>query len=199
MHSARTDESDPNPLVREVYDELGALLERGDDVFVEEGPGVLQEAIGRDGFFENVSADPADPDEYTREKVIGEPDNHTIRFMEWPPEYALLPHEHHGRPCFEVLVEGRLLVTDLERTQLPGGGYTFEIRDTTIVHPGDAAVIDPRENEIHSVYSPVRSKSLHVYPEDNWKAYGYVLQESETDADIYERREFQLRGDDAEA
>jgi hypothetical protein len=119
--------------------------------------------------------------------------------MEWPPEYALLPHEHHGRPCFEVLVEGRLLVTDLERIQLSDNTYTFNVLDTTIVRPGDSAVIDPRENEIHSVYSPVRSKSLHVYPEGNWKAYGYVLQESENDADIYERKEFQLRQDDAKA
>jgi len=36
--------------------------------------------------------------------------------MKWLPEYALLPHEHHGRPCFEVIVKGQLLITDLERT-----------------------------------------------------------------------------------
>jgi hypothetical protein len=168
-------------------------------VFVEQGPNILKKAIKQDGFFENVSTDPAEPDEYTREKVICDPGEHTIRFMEWPPEYALLPHEHHGRPCFEVLVEGRLLITDLERIQLSDNTYTFNVLDTTIVRPGDSAVIDPRENEIHSVYSPVRSKSLHVYPEGNWKAYGYVLQESENDADIYERKEFQLRQDDAKA
>jgi hypothetical protein len=199
MNSTRTDESDPNPLVREVYDKLGALLRQGDHVFIEEGPDTLKKAIKQGGFFENVSTDPAEPDEYTREKVIGDPGEHTIRFMEWPPEYALLPHEHHGRPCFEVLVEGQLLVTDFERTQLSDNTYEFNILDTTIVRPGDSAVIDPRENEVHSVYSPVRSKSLHVYPEDNWKAYGYVLQESENNADIYERKEFQLRQDDVKA
>ena len=91
------------------------------------------------------------------------------------------------------------MVTDLERTQLSDGTYTFDTLDTTIVCLGDSAVIDPRQNEVHSIYSPVRSKSLHVYPEDNWKAYKCVLQESEKDADIYERQEFQLREGDAEA
>ena len=196
MTSTPVSQSAPNPLVREVYDELGALLERGDDAFVEEGPGILQEAITREGFFENVHADPAAPEEYTREKVIGDPGGHVIRFMEWPPEYTLMPHEHHGRPCFEVLVEGELLVADLERTEVGDGKYTFEVLGSTVTEPGEAAVIDPRENEIHSVYSPVRSRSLHVYPEDNWRAYGYVLDESENDADIYERREFELRDPD---
>jgi hypothetical protein len=193
MTSTRSSQATPNPLVREVYDELGDLLERGDDAFVEEGPGILKEAITREGFFENVSTDPAAPDEYTREKVIGDPGEHVIRFMEWPPEYTLMPHEHHGRPCFEVLVEGQLLVADLERTEVSEGEYTFDVLDSAITRPGESAVIDPRENEIHSVYSPVRSRSLHVYPEDNWRAYGYVYKESENNTDIYERREFELR------
>ncbi|PSQ16980.1 hypothetical protein BRD00_09375 [Halobacteriales archaeon QS_8_69_26] len=187
--------SDPNPIVREVYDELGALLDRGDDAFVEEGPTLLSEAIERDGFFENVTTDPAAPDEYTREKVIGDPGEHVIRFMEWPPGYTLCPHEHHGRPCFEVLVDGHLVVTDLERTRVGDGKYTFEVIDSQVTRPGEAAVVDPRENEIHAVYSPVRSRSLHVYPDDHWRAFGYELVDG--DADVYERREFQLRDPDA--
>lgn len=198
MTSSPVSQSAPNPLVREVYDELGALLERSDDAFVEEGPGILQDAITEEGFFENVHTDPAAPDEYTREKVVGDPGEHVIRFMEWPPEYTLMPHEHHGRPCFEVLVEGELLVADLERTEVADGEYTFDVLESTVTEPGESAVIDPRENEIHSVYSPVRSRSLHVYPEDNWQAYGYVLDESENDADTYERREFELRDPDGE-
>jgi len=188
-------ETDPNPVVRDVYDELGRLLDRGDDAFVEEGPALLEGAIERDGFFRNVTTDPAAPDEYTREKVIGDPGEHVIRFMEWPPEYALMPHEHHGRPCFEVLVEGHLVVTDLERTEQDEDTYTFDVIESTVTLPGESAVVDPRENEIHAVYSPVRSKSLHVYPDDHWKAYGYVLtdEEKENSAGIYERREFQLR------
>jgi len=189
-------ETDPNPVVREVYDELGELLEHGDDAFVEEGPRLLKRAIDRDGFFENVTTDTATPDEYTREKVIGDPGEHVIRFMEWPPEYTLMPHEHHGRPCFEVLVEGNLMLADLERTKVGENAYTFEVIDMTTTAPGESAVVDPRESEIHAVYSPVRSRSLHVYPDDNWTAYGYVLEDDGPDADIYERREFQLREPD---
>lgn len=193
MRHTESPQEAPNPIVREVYEELGDLLARGDDVFVEEGPPLLQAAIERDGFFENVTTDPAAPDEYTREKVIGDPGKHVMRFMEWPPEYTLVPHEHHGRPCFEVLVEGHLVLSTLDRTRVGDNEFTFEVVDSSVAHPGDAAVVDPRENEIHAVYSPVRSKSLHVYPEDNWRAYGYVHTDEADGADLYERREFQLR------
>lgn len=188
--------SDPNPQVRQVYDDLGELLDRGDDVFVESGPARLQEAITRDDFFIDVTTDPAAPDQYTREKVIGDPGEHVIRFMEWPPGYVLMPHEHHGRPCFEVLVEGQLMIADFDRTRTGDDEFTLEVIDSSIVQPGESAVVDPRQNEIHGVYSPVRSKSLHVYPEDNWRAFGYVLKEEAAVADIYERREFQLREPD---
>jgi hypothetical protein len=36
---------------------------------------------------------------------ISRSDGHVTRSTEWLPEYALCPHEHHGRPCFEVIVE----------------------------------------------------------------------------------------------
>ncbi|EMA46608.1 hypothetical protein C448_05883 [Halococcus morrhuae DSM 1307] len=113
--------------------------------------------------------------------------------MEWPPEYALMPHEHHGRPCFEVLVDGHLVLSDLKRTRIGDNEYTFEVLETTIAESGESAVIDPRENEIHAVYSPVRSRSLHVYPDDNYESYGYVLNDDNRKADVYKRKEFQLR------
>jgi hypothetical protein len=186
-------DADPNPVVRAVYDELGELLARGDDVFVEEGPELLEAAVEREGFFENVTTDPATPDEYTRRKVIGDPGEHVIRFMEWPPEYALCPHEHHGRPCFEVLVEGHLVLSDVEPVPAGDDCYTVEVLETTVTEPGESAVVDPRENEVHAVYSPVRSKSVHVYPDDSWRAYGYAHVGEEAGRDLYERREFTLR------
>lgn len=188
---------EPNPVVREVYEELGDLLEQGDDVFIQEGPDLLAEAIAREGFFENVETDHAAPGEYTRAKVIGDTGPHVIRYMEWPPEYALMPHEHHGRPCFEVLVEGHLVLSDMERTEVDDGRYTFDVLETTVTEPGETAVVDPRENEIHAVYSPVRSRSLHVYPDDSWKSVGYVLDEDDdSDRDVYEREEFVLRDEE---
>jgi hypothetical protein len=183
-----------NARVESVYDDLGDLLERGDDVFVEQGPKLLRDAIDQPGFFENVSTEHADPGEYTRSKIIGR-DEHVIRFMEWPPEYTLVPHEHHGRPCFEVLVDGHLVLSNLEATQVGDNAYEFEVIESEITWPGESAVVDPREHEIHAVYSPVRSRSLHVYPEDNYEAYGYVPK-PETEGDVYERRSFRLRGDE---
>jgi hypothetical protein len=186
--------SPPNRLVGALYEELGELLERGDDVFIEEGPELLKDAIEQPGFFDGVETEHAPPGEYTRAKVIGKPGRHVIRYMEWPPEFSLLPHEHHGRPCFEVLVDGLLSVVDMEPQPLDEDRYTMEVVGTEITRPGESAVIDPRENEVHAVYSSVRSRSLHVYPEDNYHACGYVLQEeTDRETDIYTRERFELR------
>ncbi|WP_435364211.1 hypothetical protein [Haloarchaeobius sp. DYHT-AS-18] len=183
----------PNAQVRDVYDRLGSLLDRGDEVFIEEGPGLLQAAIAEPGFFDGVEPAPADSDHYTREKVAGAPGGHVIRFMEWPPGYSLVPHEHHGRPCFEVLVDGLLHVVDMTAEQVDEEHYTLSILDCDVTEPGEAAVVDPRENDIHAVYSPVRSCSLHVYPDDRSFAYGYELDEDASDeTDLYRRERFEL-------
>lgn len=186
-----TTSSAPNDRVDTVYDRLSDLLARGDDVFVEEGPAVLQEAIDDRAFFEGVDTERA-VEEYTRSLVYREPDGPVIRYMEWPPEYSLLPHEHHGRPCFEVLVDGRLFLADMEATELADGEYTLEVVGTEVCGPGDAGVVDPRDgSDIHAVYSPVRSRSLHVYPDDNHYGIGYVR--TEGDDDRYRRERFELR------
>jgi hypothetical protein len=186
----------PNPAVREVYERLGDVLEEGDDVFVEQGPAVLQEAISDPSFFDGVDTIHAPPGEYTRAKVVGDPGRHVIRFMEWPPGYELLPHEHHGRPCFEVLVDGLLSVVDMDPREVADGRYVLEPRDQGFTRPGESAVVDPRVCDVHAVYSPVRSRSLHVYPDDEYHAYGYVLEEdSEGDRDVYRRERFELRED----
>lgn len=176
-----------------MYERLGDLLEAGDDVFVEEGPAVLQEAIENPAFFENVDTAHADPGTYTREKVIGDPGRHVIRFMEWPPEHTLVPHEHHGRPCFEVLVDGLLSVVDVQPRNVGENAYEMDVLDAEFTRPGESAVVDPRVNDVHAVYSPVRSRSLHVYPDDNYETYGYVLDEDASDdRDVYRRETFQL-------
>jgi hypothetical protein len=185
----------PNELVRNVYDQLGDLLREGDAAFVEEGPSLLRRAISQPGFFDGVETITA-TDKYTRAKVIGT-DQHVIRFMEWPPEYALMPHEHHGRPCFEVMVDGQLLLADMDAEEVAEEEerYRLDVVDTTTAGPGDSAVVDPRENEIHTVYSPVRSRSLHVYPSDNCHSVGYVPVEETTSDDRYERKRFEIRDD----
>ncbi|WP_435333240.1 hypothetical protein [Haloarchaeobius sp. TZWWS8] len=201
--------SAPNEHVREVYDRLGDLLDQGDDAFVDEGPALLRRAIRQPGFFDGVETEPATDGSYTRTKVVGDPDGHVIRFMEWPPGYSLCPHEHHGRPCFEVLVDGLLHVVDMDVTRVEekgvadglvdengdadGGLYELSILDCGVTEPGQSAVVDPRDNDVHSVYSPVRSRSLHVYPDDQHFSYGYVLDEDAGgERDRYRRERFDL-------
>ncbi|WP_254535140.1 hypothetical protein [Halomarina litorea] len=182
---------DANPVVRECYERLGCLLEEGDDAFVGRGPALLQAAIRDPAFFDGVATDPAPPGSYTRRRVVGDPGRHVVRFMEWPPGFSLLPHEHHGRPCFEVLVEGLLAVVDMRADPVSDGLYELTPLGTTVARPGDAAVVDPRVNGVHAVYSPVRSRSLHVYPSDEAHAYGYCLVEDGSDR--YSRERFDLR------
>ena len=182
----------PNPIVRDVYRELGELLSDGDDMFVERGPGVVQEAIGREGFFDGVSTDFAEEGSYTRKKVIGEPGKHVIRYMEWSSGFSIFPHEHHGRPCFEVLVDGLLNVVNMDAEEREDEGYRLEVVGSEVTEPGDAAVVDPRITDIHAVYSPVRSRSLHVYPDDNHYSYGYVYDETRDGEDVYRRRKFTM-------
>lgn len=186
----------PNEQVRNVYDRLGELLEQGDDAFVEEGPAVVRNALSDPGFLDGVETEPA-VDSYTRAKVIGGPGDHVIRYMEWPPEYSLMPHEHHGRPCFEVLVEGTLVLTDVDAVEVEDGRYELEPGEVTVCRQGDAGVVDPRTgNDVHAVYSPERTRSLHCYPDDKYHSFGYVP-EDETDPtnDYYVRERFELEAD----
>ncbi|WP_435358777.1 hypothetical protein [Haloarchaeobius sp. DFWS5] len=189
----------PNDQVRAVYERLGDLVDQSDDAFVEEGPAVLQRAMADPEFFDGVEADHAPSDDYTRTKVVGDPGRHVIRYMEWPPGYSLPAHEHHGRPCFEVLVDGSLHVVDMAAEPVATDAeddtddrYTLSVVDADVTDPGEAAVVDPRENEVHAVYSPVRSRSLHVYPDDECFSYGYVATgETTTDGDdVYARERF---------
>lgn len=186
----------PNPEVKRVYDRLGELLDRGDDAFIEEGPAVVQEALTDPDFLDGVRTEPA-VDSYTRAKVIGEPDEHVIRYMEWPPEYTLMPHEHHGRPCFEVLVEGTLALTDMEPREIEDGRYRMDVGDITVCNEGEAGVVDPRTGQdVHAVYSPERTRSLHCYPDDKFHSYGYVPEdESDPSNDYYRRKRFELDED----
>jgi hypothetical protein len=181
----------PNECVDAVYERLDALLAEGDDAFIDAGPSVVQDAIADEAFFERVETARA-TDGYTRELVYREPDGPVIRFMEWSPEFSLMPHEHHGRPCFEVLVEGHLCLSNMTAREVSAGEYELDIVDTEVCGPGDAGVVDPRGgSDIHAVYSPVRSRSLHVYPDDNHYGTGYVQTDDENDC--YERKKFQLR------
>ncbi len=180
-----------NEFVRAAYEQLRDLLAQGDGTFIEEGPAILRDAIETDGFFDGVETEHAE-DSYTRRLVHRESDGPVIRFMEWPPEYALLPHEHHGRPCFEVLVDGQLFVADMEAEKIAGNEYDLNVVESTVCNPGDAGIVDPRTgSDIHAVYSPVRTRSLHVYPDDNHYGIGYVP--SDEPNDLYRKERFQLR------
>lgn len=186
-------ERTPTDTLKKVYDQLGQLLDRGDNTFIEEGPSIVKDALSDPAFLEGIETESA-VNSYTRAKVLGAPGEHIIRFMEWPPEYTLMPHEHNGRPCFEVLVEGTLVLTDMELIPVSDDRYELKPRAVTVCHEGDAGVIDPRNgNDVHAVYSPERTRSLHIYPDDKYYAYGYVPENpNDPHSDYYLRERFEL-------
>lgn len=182
----------PNALVMTLYNELEHLLLCGDSTFINNGPVLLKEFLLKPGFFEGVETVPAIGKNYTRKKIIGEPNKHVIRFMEWPAGYFLLPHEHHGRPCFELLVEGLLMIDDWKVEKNSDDYYTLEKIKEYTVKPGQAGVVDPAITQVHSVLSIERSKSLHVYPLDNPRTFCY---ENISCNGLYKRKEFELKKD----
>jgi len=179
-----------NFLIKELYSKLGTILEEGDDAFITKGPLMVRKYFSKKDFLKALKTNPA-KNGYTRVKVIGENGKHVIRFMEWAPGFNLMPHEHHGRPCFELLVSGQTVVSDMLTTQVKDDLYKLKVIQTKIVNPGEFAVVDPRITQIHSVFSPVRSTSVHFYPSDNYSNFGYILNEN----DSYIRTEFKLKLD----
>jgi len=179
-------------LMRVLYDRLGVVLRQGDDAFIERGPPLVKEFfLGNPEVLDDLRIKPA-TNGYTRAKVIGDKDKHVIRFMEWAPDCYLLPHEHHGRPCFEFLVEGQLVIHDFVSQEIEDSKFMLKLIRRYVAKPGDFAVVDPRVTEIHSVLSNgTRSRSLHFYPEDNYFTSAYV----ETRKDVYHRKRLDLRDD----
>lgn len=175
--------------LRQLYDRLGDILKKGDDIFIREGPLLLKDYF-ENGHLKGLQSRPASTG-YTRKKVMGDQGKHVIRFMEWSPGFSIFPHEHHGRPCFEFLVSGNLIVSDFLPAQNGKNEFTLELLKTHVVNPGQFAIVDPRITQVHSVFSPVRSRSLHVYPEDNYFTMGYIHNGDDT----YQRREFDLKDD----
>jgi len=156
-----------------LYHELLFLAEKGDEELLNTGPGIVKEACTSD-FIRQLPVAPAFEETYTREKIIGGVDGGlVIRHMEWGPRSFAPPHEHHGRPCFEVLLSGKLLVNDVAATYNKGYTYTLKtVGETRAMFPGDTSIVNP-VTDIHAVYSPVRSRSLHVYPLDRSYCYWY--------------------------
>jgi len=177
-----------NDIVDALYADLTAVAEEGDAALLDEGPEILQEYIA-DGLLDEVAPEPAE-DGYTRRKIVGgDQDDLVVRYMEWPAEFSLMPHEHHGRPCFEVVTEGELAISDMVPRAVEDG-YEMELQGTYVAGEGDVGLVDPADGEVHAVYSPVRARSIHVYPVDPDTAAGYELVDAEED--LYERRTFTL-------
>ena len=184
-------------LRRDLYEGLGNILEtEGDDGFITNGPKLVQRAFSANPSLFNGLRFVRAENNYTRAKVIGEEGRHVILAMEWAPGFYLLPHEHHGRPCFDFVIQGHLRVTDYEANKINGNKRIERYRLTPLrtygAKTGNFVVVNPSFGEIHSVKTIEKSRSIHFYPGDNAYSFGY---ERLNGTDTFIRKKISLKHD----
>ena len=156
---------------KDVYEPIGRILDSvGDAGFITEGPLVIEDFYKRHReILESFGTKPAIRG-YTRKKIICENGRHAARCMEWAPDAVSSIHEHGGRPCFDIVLEGRLKIVDYFPERIEGN--LFELREVNKyeVGPGEMVLVNPikDKSEVHMVMnSGVRSRSIHFYPIDH--------------------------------
>lgn len=172
--------------LRRFYDQMGDLFQRPVSVLLERGPAILRRCMEDPEFRACLRFSRAEG-RYSRRIMIHDA-THVVLGMEWPPGHVLMPHEHQGNSCFEFVVSGQQVVTDWVGKPHPSGDYLLEPLRTRLVNPNEHALIDAAITDIHSVYTPIRTRSIHVYPQNDSETFGYVL----TQDDRYRRECFPL-------
>jgi len=181
-----------NSILDEFYEKVCRVFERGGDVSIREGPDLVANYLNKRAFVEILESRPVDRG-YSRNFLCGGGDKPVIYVMQWSPGYVLMPHEHHGRSCFEFVLSGQHVVSDWMVERKTDDLFHLDLLQTHVVDPGQCAIVDAKHTDVHSVYTPVRSTSLHVYAADYQSSFGYVLE----DDDLFLRREFALKRDES--
>lgn len=159
--------------IEKLYLQLRESMKKGDKKFIYYATAALRDGF-LEGIFSSLHFDPAPPGKYTRKKIMGTTeDDLVIRAMEWN-SVCVPPHEHHGRPCFEIILGGVFRVTMWSASK-KREGYALRAGAIHSLHPGDVAVLTHDEN-IHSVECGGVGRSLHIYPLD--KPFTYVYKKS---------------------
>ena len=158
---------------QEVYEKLGKILEeRGDQGFISEGPKIVAKFYEKHSdIIKNFETKHTESG-YTRKKVICDNGKHAVRFMEWYPKSVSPIHEHGGRPCFDIVIEGVLEVGDFKAVKNKDGGNEYKLEEVKRykAKPSGFIIVDPKKTgmEIHIVKSlNEKSRSLHFYPIDH--------------------------------
>ena len=149
-----------NPL-QTFYRQIEELVEHSDQRFLEQGPSLLEKAAQDTRFLRAVEEARGDQ---MRAVVMGEVGKPVIVAWNWPLDFSLRPHEHHGKSCFDIGTQGQFVVVNYMPHEEEKGVFTLEEWGTQVVNPGQIARVDPRVTEVHSVYCPLGATSIHVYP-----------------------------------
>lgn len=174
--------------LQELYSTLEPLSQNS-GLFLQEGRRIVKDFYSAYPSLENIEFKGPLFHRYRRTKLFGET-GFVIRLMEWSPRYALPPHEHHGRPCIELLLEGKMTVTDM-KAEPEADLHKLLVIETHELSPGAIASIDPQVTDIHSVYCEKRCTSLHFYPKDESEGHVYKQQKS----GLFSRRKVLLPDD----
>lgn len=169
-----------------IYEPLGEILsKKGDEGFVSDGVGLVKKIFEESPtIFDSLLTKEA-AEGYTRKKVICDNGRHAARCMEWASDAKSPVHEHGGRVCFDIVLEGKIEVVDYEPKKIEDkssrGEALYELIEKSrySASRGEFVVVDPFKNsfEAHAVSSPDgKSKSLHFYPIDHRSIYIYQAQ-----------------------
>jgi len=154
---------------KEVYKPLGDILkEEGDGGFIKKGPDIVFSFFKKHPQKLYSLKSKYAEEGYTRKKVICDDGLHAVRCMEWCPNAVSPIHEHGGRPCFDIVLEGELDIVDYSPNR-EGNLFRLVEKKRYSVSVGDFVKVDPfKGGEIHEVINGrVRSRSLHFYPIDH--------------------------------
>lgn len=170
-----------------LYMILENLCSQSDQNFLDNGPDIVKEYFSKgDLLLGNEFEEPSGS--YSRAILIGDVGQFVVRAMSWPNDFYLPPHEHHDRPCIELLVSGFMSVDDIEATKVGDDLYKLRVSKRNILKPGDIAIVDPSITQIHEITTFQQSTSLHFYPSDEKISHRYMQQ----DKGLFLREEFKL-------
>ncbi len=162
-----------------IYNPLGQIsASEGDMGFVSKGPQIVADVYAKEPELFATLATKHAEEGYTRKKVICDNGKHAVRCMEWAPDAISAIHEHGGRVCFDIVLEGVLEVIDYRPHAIAGEKELFFLEEVRRyeAHMGEFVIIDPFTNdfEAHTVVNlHTTSKSLHFYPIDHRSMYIY--------------------------
>jgi len=141
---------------KRIYDPLGYILEEeGDFGFIKHGPDIVKSLYNNEPELFSALAPVHAESGYTRKKIIYDDTKHAALLMEWCPNCLSPIHEHGGRVCFDIVIDGELQAINFKAERVSESTYRLKKMSSYIVRPGECVIVNPFESksDIHMISS----------------------------------------------